>query len=132
MIIFCISCDALAIVHSGESVPESERTSEKELTDTLSASSSTHNLPSISKALVPGVPVAALSDEERILFEEEKLKLYQQMDDKVCTCLSWFDTFTNKVTLFLCFFYQILKPLNGVVTSEPWIGLPWVVLHMYA
>lgn len=123
LIIFYISC----IGHLGESVPESERTSEKELTDTLSASSSTHNLPSISKAMVPGVPVVAMSDEERILWEEEKQKLYQQLDDKVCVSLGlthsqterlWFYVFCPTIfKILLCnFLFSLLCVMLITIT----------------
>lgn len=82
----------LLLLFKGESVPENERTTDKSMTDSLSASSSTHNLPSISKTPVSGaVAAAAVSDEERLLWEEEKQKLYQQLDDKVCHFRKCFD-----------------------------------------
>lgn len=86
-LILPIDLVSLLLLFKGESVPENERTTDKSLTDSLSASSSTHNLPSISKTPVPGAaaaPAAVVSDEERLLWEEEKQKLYQQLDDKVC------------------------------------------------
>jgi len=68
-------------------VPENERLSEKEVlsSDVLSASSSTHNLPSIAQPLASSaaVPARTVSDEERLTYEEERQKLYQQLDDKV-------------------------------------------------
>jgi hypothetical protein len=77
-------------VIAGESVPENERLSEKDMlsSDALSASSSTHNLPSIAQPLAVGAAGAAapprgVSDEERRTWEEERQKLYLQLDDKV-------------------------------------------------
>ena len=73
----------------GESVPESERMSDKELlaSDALSASSSTHNLPSIAQAVLgPTAARGGVSDEERLTWEEERQKLYLQLDDKVNWC----------------------------------------------
>lgn len=69
----------LAKWRAGESVPESERISEKDTSDSLSSSSSTHNLPSVTHAVVTG---PAVTDVERATWEEEKQKLYQQLDDK--------------------------------------------------
>jgi len=69
-------------------VPESERTSDKEFftTDALSASSSTHNLPSIAQSVLGATaPRGGVSDEERLTWEEERQKLYLQLDDKVST-----------------------------------------------
>jgi len=67
-------------------VPESERMSDKEFltSDALSASSSTHNLPSIAQSVL-GVTARAggVSDEERLSWEEERQKLYLQLDDRV-------------------------------------------------
>ena len=62
-------------------MPEGERASEKDTSDALSASSSTHNLPSITQALAPTGP--AVTDAERATWEAEKQKLYQQLDEKV-------------------------------------------------
>jgi len=78
----------LFVCNVGESVPESERLSDKEFlaADALSASSSTHNLPSIAQSALPGAmarPAAGVSDEERLSWEEERQKLYQQLDDRV-------------------------------------------------
>jgi len=65
-------------------VPESERMIEKEFlsaADALSASSSTHNLPSIAQSVLG--PRGGVSDEERLTWEQERQKLYLQLDDKV-------------------------------------------------
>jgi len=72
-------------VNIGESVPESERTSDKEFlaSDALSASSSTHNLPSIAQSVLGATARGGVSDEERLSWEEERQKLYLQLDDKV-------------------------------------------------
>jgi len=72
-------------VNVGESVPESERMSDKELltSDALSASSSTHNLPSITQTVVGATARGGVSDEERLSWEEERQKLYLQLDERV-------------------------------------------------
>ena len=70
----------------GESVPESERTSDKEFLtgDALSASSSTHNLPSIAQSAFGATAArGGMSDEERLTWEQERQKLYLQLDEKV-------------------------------------------------
>jgi len=52
--------------------------------DALSASSSTHNLPSIAQSVLGAtVGRGGVSDEERLTWEEERQKLYLQLDDKV-------------------------------------------------
>ena len=60
--------------------------SEKEFltSDALSASSSTHNLPSIAQAPLGATARSGVSDEELLSWAEERQKLYQQLDDKVC------------------------------------------------
>jgi len=79
----------------GESVPESERMIDKELlaSDTLSASSSTHNLPGIAQSLL-GVAAAhtGVSDDERLTWEQERQKLYLQLDEKVRCYISKVNT----------------------------------------
>jgi len=68
-------------------VPEGERMSEKELlssADALSASSSTHNLPSIAQSVLGAAAArGGVSDDERLTWEQERQKLYLQLDDKV-------------------------------------------------
>jgi hypothetical protein len=60
----------------------------KEMGDSLlNASSSTHNLPGIGlPAVAPLMGAgAAVTDVERATWQQEKQKLYQQLDDKVLT-----------------------------------------------
>jgi len=67
-------------------VPEDERITVKEsVGDTLlNASSSTHNLPLVTSGMMmPGGTAAAVSDVERVTWQQEKEKLYQMLDDKV-------------------------------------------------
>lgn len=66
-------------------MPEEERTQLKESGDVLSMSTSTAYLPTAHLNASAG---KALTDAERIGWEEEKQKLYQQLDDKVCAVLS--------------------------------------------
>jgi len=84
---------------AGESVPESERTSEKEFFagDALSASSSTHNLPSIAQSVLGATAAArgGVSDDERLTWEEERQKLYLQLDDKVSQTLAAVNLYTS-------------------------------------
>lgn len=49
----------------------------------LNASSSTHNLPLVAGGLMPGASSAAVNDVERAMWQQEKEKLYQLLDDKV-------------------------------------------------
>ena len=52
--------------------------------DALSASSSTHNLPSIAQSVLGATARGGgVSDEERLSWVEERQKLYLQLDDKV-------------------------------------------------
>ncbi|ESO07776.1 hypothetical protein HELRODRAFT_76153, partial [Helobdella robusta] len=70
---------------SGESVPESERASQVKIQDNLSASSSTHNLPNIDKPAAAAATASAAvgaTAAEKLVWEEEKMKLYEQLDDK--------------------------------------------------
>jgi len=71
----------------GESVPEDERISVKDSVSEslLNASSSTHNLPLVTGAMMPGGTAAAVSDVERATWQQEKEKLYHLLDDKVDT-----------------------------------------------
>ena len=66
---------------AGEAVPEEERITAKEITAEAAAtpSSKVHHLP----ASVVSTAGSAISDAERARWEEEKQKLYQQLDDKV-------------------------------------------------
>jgi len=67
-------------------VPESDRMSDKEFlaSDALSASSSTHNLPSIAQSVLGATAAReGVSDDERLGWVEERQKLYLQLDDKV-------------------------------------------------
>jgi len=83
-------------------VPESERMSDKEFltSDALSASSSTHNLPSIAQSVLGATAGrGGVSDEERLTWEEERQKLYLQLDDKV----SW-QTVTDVASLVVSVF----------------------------
>ena len=73
--------------NTGQTVPESERAVRGKVADNLSSSSSTHNLPSIDDAVAPAAaPAAAATSGEKRQWEEEKMKLYGQLDDKVCFC----------------------------------------------
>ena len=73
-------------------MPECERTSDKELlaSDALSSSSSTHNLPSIAQSMLGAVAATrgGASDDERLTWEQERQKLYLQLDDKVSAMTS--------------------------------------------
>jgi len=52
--------------------------------DALSASSSTHNLPSIAQSVLGATAAReGVSDDERLGWVEERQKLYLQLDDKV-------------------------------------------------
>ena len=64
----------------GESVPEDERTLVKDASEALSAASSVAHLPLAHLNVSSGT---AVTDAERVSWEEEKQKLYQQLDDKV-------------------------------------------------
>ena len=67
---------------AGQSVPESERATKERIADNLSSSSSTHNLPSVKEEGATAAPAGASAGEKR-QWEEEKMKLYEQLDDKV-------------------------------------------------
>ena len=70
-------------------MPEDERIEVKDSSgdSLLNASSSTHNLPLIAGTVMPGTaPAAAVTDVERATWQQEKEKLYQLLDDKVCCC----------------------------------------------
>ncbi|KRZ33759.1 Kinesin heavy chain [Trichinella pseudospiralis] len=70
----------------GESIPESEQVNLSDLTESMIAPSVTESMivDSVSNAptaMVTSTP-AALVDEERARYEEERLRLYQQLDEK--------------------------------------------------
>ncbi|KRZ16652.1 Kinesin heavy chain [Trichinella zimbabwensis] len=70
----------------GESIPESEQVNLSDLTESMIAPSVTESMivDSVSNtpaAMVTSTP-AALVDEERVRYEEERLRLYQQLDEK--------------------------------------------------
>lgn len=69
----------LARWRKGESVPEDERTLVKDASEALSAASSVAHLPLAHLNVSSGT---AVTDAERVSWEEEKQKLYQQLDDK--------------------------------------------------
>jgi len=66
-------------------VPDDERIIMKDSAgdSLLNASSSTHNLPLVAGGLMPGATSAAVNDVERAMWQQEKEKLYQLLDDKV-------------------------------------------------
>ena len=66
---------------SGDSVSVDEQADLKHAADALSSSASTQNLTAM--LAPPAGSGSAVSDEERRRWELEKLKLYQQLDDKV-------------------------------------------------
>jgi hypothetical protein len=77
---------------SGESVPEEERTIVKDTTGELTLNSSSANLVnSVASEVTPlsrNLPssagaVAAVNDEERATWQQEKEKLYLQLDERV-------------------------------------------------
>lgn len=72
--------ERLLCPYLGEAVPEDERTVVKDAGDVLSAASSVAHLPLAHLNLSSGT---AVTDAERVGWEEEKQKLYQQLDDKV-------------------------------------------------
>jgi len=98
-------------------VPESERMSEKEFltSDALSASSSTHNLPSIAQSVLGATAArGGVSDEERLTWEEERQKLYLQLDDKVRHIV------TTAVNVQSTFFHYItaLQSPSFIITQQ--------------
>jgi len=70
----------LAKWRGGESVSEEDRVAMA--ADSLSSSSSTHNLPSFTPVAGVAGPGGAVSDEDRARWEAEKQALYLQLDDK--------------------------------------------------
>jgi len=83
-------------------VPEEERIEMKDSAgdSLLNASSSTHNLPLIAGTLMPAASAAAVSDVERATWQQEKEKLYQLLDDKVC-----YSSFVSKSLHVFCSMY---------------------------
>ena len=83
-------------------MPEEERIEMKDSAgdSLLNASSSTHNLPLIAGTLMPAASAAAVSDVERATWQQEKEKLYQLLDDKVC-----YSSFVSKSLPVFCSMY---------------------------
>jgi len=72
----------LARWRAGESVSAEEQALLKAAGDSLSSSASTQNLTSMLAPLPTATLGGSVTDDERLRWEEEKQKLYQQLDDK--------------------------------------------------